>query len=92
MRDRDEKRYFSTTVSTRVPVDVEIELDDLAYDLDLEDLRYLAEKKGVILVSAGQGDPDKERLVEDAYRAALAMADCPAAFRELLWKVHGRAI
>lgn len=95
------KKYFSTSVSTWVDADIDIELDDLASDLDAEHVAYLAEKKGLRFnVGPGDGDASIDRVVEEAYRAARAMAyraaramaDCPAAIRDLLWKVHGRAI
>lgn len=77
----------------QVTAEVEVSLDELADELDTQDITYIIQKKGLRAPAGiGDGDPTADRYIEAAYRDVLAMSDCPQSVRDLLWHVHGRAI
>jgi hypothetical protein len=78
-------------------VNVPVDVDDLLSDLSDSELREVFEahfprEKVIALQGMGDGDKPLSRTVEDAYLAAKALPDCPQPIRDLLWRVHGRAI
>lgn len=82
-------------VSIRTEVD--IDADDVLEQLSEHEVAQLFKRhmpKLGVTVGQGMGEGDKvtDRYVEEAYLAAKSLADCPAAIRDLLWNVHGRAI
>lgn len=81
------------SVSAEVEVDVDEVIERLSQKQVTELFKRHLPKQGVS-VPQGSGDGDKrlDHYIEDAYRAAKAMPDCPAAIRDLFWHVHGRAI
>lgn len=75
-------------------VEVEIDVDDVLSEISDNDLRELCEARGVAAADlvAGEGDPTPERMVTDAEMAARQLPHCPQAIKDLLWRVHGRAL
>ena len=72
----------------------EVDVHDMLEELDSWELDLL-ERALKARAASGEkptGDPDADKFVEQAYLVAKAMPACPPAFRDLLWRVHGRAI
>lgn len=80
-----------------VTMSVDADVDDVIERLTTKELTAVISKhlpKTGISVERGlgEGDPQVERFVENAFLAAKAMPDCPKAILDLLWHVHGKAI
>lgn len=81
-----------------ISVDAYVDPNDVLEGLREDDLIELFSRhvpdRGV-LVPLGIGDGDLSQLqgcVDRAFEAARAMPDCPQAIKDLLWRIHGRAI
>lgn len=68
-------------------VEVEVDMDDFDNEELIDALRSRE-----ALVSAPSAPEPANRYIERAYLFARDMPDCPQAFKDLLWHVHGRAI
>lgn len=72
---------------------IDFDPEDYLHEVSSETLAAeLALRDKPVPRGAGDGDPQPRRYVDDAEHAARAMPDCPQAFLDLLWHVHGRAI
>lgn len=80
-----------------ISASIDVDADEVIEQLSAREVAELFKRhlpKQGLSVPMGSGDGDKrlDRYVEDAYRAAKSMPDCPPAIRDLFWHVHGRAI
>lgn len=85
-------RYVHVSVDADVNPD---EVFDSLTDNEKAELfsKHMPRTGVVVPLGAGEGDQSiVNRYIEQAHLAATQMADCPQAFKDLLWHVHGRAI
>lgn len=72
---------------------IDFEPEDYLHEVSVEALRReLAARGGATPRGEGDGDYTVRRYVDEAEMAVRGMAACPAAIKDLLWNVHGRAI
>lgn len=83
--------------SISVPVDtyVSVDLDDIADEMDADQILELARARGLLADGLGHGDGDDSRLrgmVDRAEAALRRMQNAPRELLDLMYYVHGRAI
>lgn len=83
------------SISVAVDTYVEVALDEVAAELDADEVLELARTRGLLThgLVLGDGDDSRIRGIVDRAEAALRrMQNAPRELLDLLYHVHGRAI